>query len=144
MILRDVFLYPDLVEFHARRKDLSSIKDQTRHIGNYLRRHLDKLKFHSNEFNRICIIGTENPKDGCVNSCGSVSVYIKFNMDECLLVPLHLRSDYYSDLMRVGLKKCAANHQIPIDNLFTWLDELRKNGYKNEWLFKEKNSKIII
>ncbi|MGZ0077873.1 hypothetical protein [Methylomonas sp. YC3] len=82
MILKNIFLYPDLVEFANREQDLLIVKDQTRHLCNYLERRLAVLKFHADGFNRICVIGKSQPQEMHINSSSVLAVYIPFNMEE--------------------------------------------------------------
>lgn len=141
MLLKNIFLYPDLVEFKDRSEDLLLIRNQTRFIGNYLARHLAKLKFHAEGFNRVCIIGTSNPKDVYLNTSSALSIEIPFNINECLKLEKHNLADYYSNLYRIGLEECNKIYKLPLKELFLWLDEMKKNNYKNEWTFKQKTFK---
>ncbi|MGZ0077874.1 hypothetical protein [Methylomonas sp. YC3] len=47
-------------------------------------------------------------------------------------------------LLKEGLKKCAAKYEIPIDELLSWLEEMKQDGYRNELIFKKKHLKIMI
>lgn len=143
MILKDIFLYPDLVEFSARKGELLRIRDQTRHIGNYLGRQLTRLKFHADGFNRICVIGKSTPIATYLNSSAALTVYIPFNIEECLKVPHDELSDYYATLFKIGLNKCASDYSIPIAELISWLGEMKRGGYRNNWTFKERSFKAL-
>lgn len=138
MILNNIFLYPDLVEFNDRNEDLTIVRNQTRHICNYLARNLQKLKFQVNGFNRICIIGMNDPKGIYINSSSVLSVGVPFKMDECKEIKRKDLGDYYSSLIKIGLNDCAQVYKLPIEEMFFWLEELKKNNYKNEWIFKDK------
>jgi len=139
MVLKQIYLYPDLVEFNTRPDDLIIIRDQTRSICNFLERQLAKRKFKTEGFKRICIIGYSNLQEEIyINSCQVLSVPILFNMDECRQTPQCKLDDYYAELLIVGLKRCATKYQIPLDDMLVWLDDLKQNGYINKWTFKEK------
>lgn len=138
MILKSIFLYPDLVEFSTREKDLLAVRDQTRHICNYLDRRLPTLKFQADGFNRICIIGQTHPHETHINSSSVLAVYIPFDMDACRSVPQSELSDYYAGLLKIGLEKCYTTHKIPRDELLFWLEEMKRDNYRNEWTFKGK------
>ncbi|GAA3764672.1 hypothetical protein [Flavobacterium ginsengiterrae] len=141
MILNNIFLYPDLVEFNDRNEDLSIVRNQTRHICNYLARNLQKLKFPVSGFNKICVIGMTNPKGTYLNSSSALSVGVIFDMNECRKIERKDLGDYYSNLLKTGLNNCAKNYKLPIEEMFLWLEELKKNNYKNEWIFKERTFK---
>jgi hypothetical protein len=141
MILKSIFLYPDLVEFAARREDLALVKDQTRHIGHYLGRKLASLKFQTDGFDRVCVIGKKDPQETYVNSSSVLSVYVPFDMDQCRQLPREKLSDYYASLYESGLQKAAITHLLPSTPLLAWLKELKQNDYRNDWLHKEKTFK---
>jgi hypothetical protein len=141
MILKSIFLYPDLAEFSARRDDLALVKDQTRHIGHYLGRKLADLKYQTVGFDRVCVIGKKNPQETYVNSSSVLSVYVPFDMDQCRQLPREKLSDYYAALYVSGLKEAAAKHRLPITEMLAWLQELKQDNYRNEWLHKEKTFK---
>ncbi|KRD10901.1 hypothetical protein ASE21_04045 [Flavobacterium sp. Root901] len=141
MLLKNIFLYPDLVEFQNRPEDLSLIRYQTRYIGNYLSRNLAKLKFNAGGFNRVCVVGQSNPEKVYRNSSSAVSVGIHFDIDECLKTGKQYLGDYYSKLYKLGLEECNKVYKLPLSELFFWLDELKNLNYKNEWTFKERTFK---
>ncbi|NBF01491.1 hypothetical protein GV819_04220 [Pseudomonas sp. Fl5BN2] len=144
MILKQIYLYPDLVEFHNRAKDTSIIRDQTRHICNYLERQLSSLKFNSEKFNKICIIGYSNPQNEMyVASTNALAVPIGFDIDHCRSTPKELLARYYIDLLIDGLKKASSAFDIPLDHLLEWLDDFKAGGLRNEWVFKDKNFRHI-
>lgn len=140
MVLKHIYLYPDLVEFiNTRPNDLYIIRDQTRSICNFLERQLVKRKFKTEGFNRICIVGYSNVQEEMyINSCKVLSIPILFNIDECRQTPQDKLDDYYAKLLIVGLKRCATKYQISLDEMLVWLDDLKQNGYINKWIFKER------
>jgi hypothetical protein len=138
MILKDIFLYPDLIEFSRRKEDLLMVRDQTRHIGNYLGRRLADLKFQADGFNRICVVGQTKPRSTYISSTATLLVHIPFDMDECRSVPRDELSNYYATLLETGVEKCASEYRIPVDELLSWLQEMKQDGYRNEWTFKDK------
>jgi hypothetical protein len=141
MILRSIFLYPDLVEFASQREDVVIVKEQTRHIGHYLGRKLAALKFQTVGFDRVCVIGKTIRQDNYVNSSSALSVYVPFDMTLCRQLQDEILSDYYAEIYAVGLNKAAATHSMPIAQLLGWLDELKQNNYCNDWVHKEKTFK---
>lgn len=141
MILKHIYLYPDLVEFADRKDDLAVVRDQTRHVCNYLERQLAALKFQVSGFNRICVIGYTNPATAemYVNTSHALSVPIEFDMDKCRATPPHLLGDYFANQLAIGLRRCASEYLIPLNEMLGWLADLKAKGYRNEWTFKEKS-----
>jgi len=135
MILKQIYLYPDLVEFNIRSKDASIIRDQTRHICNYLERQLLKLKFNSEDFNKICIIGYSTPKSEIyIASTRALAVPISFDIDHCRSLPTDSVANYYIDLLIAGLKKPHHNSTSQLVTYFNGLTTLNPaafvmNGY---------------
>ena len=139
MILKHLYLYPDLVEFNTRLDDLHVVRDQTRHICNFIERQLAQYKFSAEGFSRICVIGCSNSqKEMYIHSSQALSVPIQFDMNECRSVPKHKLGDYYAELLKTGLVRCATKYSIPLNEMLGWIDSLKGNDYRNEWTFKEK------
>jgi hypothetical protein len=139
MILKQIYLYPDLGEFAGCPQDLLAVRDQTRHICNYLERQLASLRFDAAGFNKICVIGYSiPPAEMLINTCQSLSVPIEFDMSACRRIPRDLLGDYYAGLLAGGLRKCSSRYEIPLDEMLGWLTCLKQQGYRNEWMFKER------
>jgi hypothetical protein len=138
MILKQIYLYPDLVEFNLN-KNLDTIRYQTRFICNYLEQKLKVLKFETKEFNKICLIGYEkNWQEIYVNPFKSLSAPVKFRMEEYLKISPNDLPSYFINLLREGLIYIEKNHQIPLPEILNWLLEFEKNGCINKWIHKEK------
>jgi hypothetical protein len=139
MILKQIYLYPDLVEFNSRSEDVSVVRDQTRHICNYLERQLDSLKFDSGGFNKVCIVGYGNPSSEMyVASTKALAVPVAIDMDYCRSVSNDTLVSYYIELLTFGLKKASLEFNIPLGHFLQWLDDFKAVGYRNEWVFKDK------
>lgn len=140
MILKQIYLYPDLVEFQGRSQDVAIVRDQTRHICNFLERQLATFKFNCEKFNKICIIGCSAPLRAMyLVSSNALAVPVVFDIDRCRAIPAHLLAAYYIDLLVIGLTRAASELAIPLDDLLRWLDAFKAGGYRNAWTFKDKN-----
>ena len=140
MILKQIYLYPDLIEFSACPEDRLAAQDQTRHICNYLERNLSSLKFEANGFNKICFVGYSRPAiEMHINSSNALCVPIAFDMKSWRQMPREKMSDFFADMLRAGLQKCADNYEIPLENMLQWLSNLCEKNYRNEWDFREKS-----
>jgi hypothetical protein len=84
------------------------------------------------------VIGQTKPQSACIASTATLAVHIPFDMDECRSVPRDELSNYYAALLKTGLEKCASEYRIPVDELLSWLQEMKQDGYRNEWTFKDK------
>ena len=140
MILKKLFLYPDLVEFVARKPDVQLIRDQTRYVCNYIERRLSEIRFNADGFAKICIVGGHGGEVS-VNSSSALVSYVPFDIDECLSINKQERGIYYSELLRKGLRRCSTAYDIPEKEIILWLDEFHKLNYRNEWIYQVKSSK---
>ncbi len=52
-------------------------------------------------------------------------------------------SGYYLELLEQGFKQASEIATIPLDTLFTLIDEFKKGGCKNEWIHKKKRFKEL-
>ena len=138
MILRELYLYPDLVQYPQNLT--GTFRDQTRCLCNYLERNvLKKLKFKADGFKRICIIGTSNPKNKVtVNSSNVACIEVLFSEDEYLSKSGNELDEYFINMLNVGLNKLDEQKQIPLEELCSGLESFRNNAYKNEWVHKSK------
>lgn len=143
MILRDIYLYPDLVEYPI--STTSIFRYQTRNICNYLERvALKSLKFKTNDFRRICIIGKSSPNDTAyVNSSNVLGVDVKFNEKEYLSLNTTQLNEYFIELLKDGINKINEHIQIPKKELLEGIESFRLGGYKNRWTQKTKQMKSL-
>ena len=137
MNLKQIYLMPDWTEFQAREN--SDFQFQTRHICNYIERRLAPEKVVMDGFNRIVVVGQSAPGAMLVNSSHVLSVPVAINMDEWRSLDETGRPDYYATLLKAGFDRCATNYAIPVDKMTSWLAELKRDGYRNEWVFKTKS-----
>jgi hypothetical protein len=140
MILKNIFLYPDLEEFHLRNNERYLIQCQTNFITNYLERQLKELKFEAKDFNQICFIAYEKEwQEQHVDSFKNLSIPVKINFNECLKINKDQLPDYFINLISNGLNELPAEFIVPKNELLNWLKNFKNDGYKNQWLFKERS-----
>lgn len=142
MILRELYLYPDLVEF---QDDIVCLfRDQSRSICNYLERQLKPVKFDANGFKRICFIGKNEPKlECCVNSSKVLTVEVYFDEKMYKLLEKNQLNAFFTEMLVSGIEKCQMQYKIPVYELLNALEGFRENGYINKWTFKDKSLKHI-
>ena len=75
MILKEIYLYPDLGEFSD--EIIHPFRGQSRSICNFLERHRGAEKFETPNFKKICFVGTRQAvNEPCVNSSGALIVNV--------------------------------------------------------------------
>ncbi len=141
MILRDIYIYPDLAEFPT--EITSELRFQTRCLCNFLERNVLKgLKFPAKGFKRICVIGSMAPKEGCfVNSCHVLSVEVLIDIDQFRRATEGQLQELFIGLLLGGLCKCSAAHPLPVEALQAGIRVFRREGYRNEWVHKRRSFK---
>ena len=137
MILKNIILFPNGVEYCMRLEEVGLVREQTPFISKYLELHLKPLKFNADGFNQIEFSGTSTPKDIHIY-LQTLVVPVKFDLTECLAVPLGERTDYYLALMEAGLRRVEDISLIPKDLMLGWLDDFRRDGCKTVWTHKER------
>lgn len=142
MKLKNIYLYPDLVEFQSDAIQL--FRDQTRYICNFLQRQLKSSDLETNGFNKICIVCKSMPRAACyVNSSNALIVEIPFSVEEYFSVAAEDLPDYFINLLSIGFNKASKEFYLPIDTLSAAIKLFRNIEYKNEWVYVEKNFKLI-
>ncbi|AXA58032.1 hypothetical protein ACNT2N_04170 [Pseudomonas thivervalensis] len=141
MILKEIYLYPDLGEFSD--EIIHPFRDQSRSICNFLERHLSAEKFETPNFKKICFVGTRQAVDEpYVNSSGALIVNVSLDTEQykkCTSV--NELNEFFIQRLLEGLEKCRPHMALPLDLLKNAMDEFRRNHYKNEWTFKQKKIK---
>ena len=142
MILKEVYLYPDLVEYPD--KIVHPFRDQSRSICNFLERQLKAFKFNADGFKRICIIGKSLPTAECfVNSSKVLVVEVQFDQKQYLELNEEGLNPYFAEILKAGFTKCKNQFTIPVEELMAGLDKFCADGYINEWCFKTKEFKPL-
>lgn len=140
MILKEFYLYPDLVEYS--NEVTYPFRDQSRCICNYLERQIKRLKFKTNGFKRICIKGKLSPDNDCfINSSNVLTVEVCFDEDKYKTLSEDKLNDYFIDMLHEGFKKCKKQFDIPLVELTSHIEQFCLNEYVNEWIFKTKQIK---
>ncbi|SIO92802.1 hypothetical protein [Vibrio spartinae] len=142
MILKELYLYPDLVEYSD--EIVHPFRDQSRSICNYLERELKLVKFDANGFKRICFIGKSVPSKDCyINSSKVLIVEFKFDEKNYLSLDNSELNDFFRELLELGITKCERQYSIPSHELRESLAKFKEGGFLNEWCYKSKMIKEI-
>ncbi|WP_193367901.1 hypothetical protein [Pelagibius marinus] len=137
MILRDIHLYPDLVEFNGHPR-LGQFRDRTRCLCHFVGKRVARENFKA-PFGRICVIGKSSPGAVCfVNTSKVLTVDVPFSTADFGKLDDEQPSDYFIDLLRLGLDKVCGQYEIPLVAFHEAIDEFRAGGYRNEWIWKRK------
>lgn len=141
MILKEIYLYPDLVEFSD--DIIHPFRDQSRSICNFLERSLSAEKFETPNFKKICFIGTSQAAgEAYVNSSGVLIVNVTLDTErykKC--TSTSELNELFIELLLEGLEKGVKHTALPDGLLKSAIDDFRRNHYKNEWTFKQKKIK---
>lgn len=137
MILRDLYLYADLVEFNGHSA-LTPFRGQTRSLCHFVGSRVAREKFRA-PFGRICVIGASAPGDACsVNSCNVLGVEVPFTAADFAHLDDAQPNDYFIGLLEHGLAKAAAQHALPLAAYTQAIADFRAGGYRNEWVWQKK------
>lgn len=141
MILKELYLYPDLVEYPGGITDV--FRDQTRCLCNYLERTaLKSTRFKSEDFKRICVIGSKTPNDTVtINSSNVACITTSFDPEEYASKSDVELQEYFISMLCNGLDSLSQKESIPIQEIEAEIESFRKAGYKNEWIHKTKKLK---
>lgn len=124
----------------------SNFQFQSRFIGNYLRRQFRSANFEPKGYKRllvnVCQLECPPNKMGTFYS-SDLCVYLPFEKNKYNNLPKDQLADFYIDLYLKGIQKAQQTHAFPEPFIQEKLDELKSNGYKNEWEFKSKTFKEI-
>jgi hypothetical protein len=113
---------------------------RSRFICNYIEREvLGKIRFRTENFDRIVISVSSTPKDG---------VFVNTERVACVDIPFDRQlyesksgtdlSFYYIAKLKEGIEKCARFIHIPRDQIFQGLEEFVAGGLKNYWIHKQR------
>ena len=118
-------------------------KLHTRFISHFLSTQIRKLKFQTDgTFNMISIAPTPKETTNCsIVPLDCLKVEIPFNQEKYEKVKQTYNFSYYFELLEKGFKEAANYKDIPLKELLGIIEEFKKNGAKNEWIFKKKTFK---
>ena len=140
MILKKVFIYPSLEDdYDDRLRD--SFRYESRSFCYYLERRLKDLKFQSEFFSKMCIIGRKEPGSICdVNSSNAVAVEVPFEMEDYIPLKGDLAgaNRLFLQLFQYGVGKINKQHKIPADSLLMWARDFEDGQFGNCWVHKSK------
>lgn len=142
MILKEIYLYPDLIEFD--KSVVGIFRDQSRSICNYIERHLKAIKFKSEGFKRICFVGKKKPSDlAYINSSKVLIVEVFFDEGTYNNLTDDELDLYFFNALSGGVDKVKEQFSIPSEAIYSRLNDFQKENYVNQWLFKKKNFKAL-
>ncbi|EDQ7230751.1 hypothetical protein XL92_004257 [Salmonella enterica subsp. enterica] len=142
MILKEIYLYPELLDYGEEITFL--FKKQSRSLCNYIERHLKSIKYQTADFKRICFVCQNEPlSDTYVNTCNVLCVSIPMDEDEYTSKKKESLNEYFINLLTLGVDKCSKTHPLPNDHIMAAINEFRRGGYVNKWLFKKKKLKEL-
>ena len=119
----------------------------SRFICNYLSKAVRKLRIET-PFTMICItLGTDNRPNRYREYDRGVSTWVTFTSEDIAryeaMTKLEDRYELYLGILEQGYRQISEDYDIKMDSLLSLHDEFRKNGYKNEWVFKKKRLKEL-
>jgi hypothetical protein len=143
MILTQVYLYPDLVEF--RTDAAFAFRNQTRLLCHYVQRYLAPLKIQTNGFNRIFVIG-KNQASGasCLNSSNVLVVEVQLDIEEYKKVLVGDLPEYFISLLKAGFEKAIRNQNLPRNFFGNVFEIFGAAGYKNRWTHATKRFSLLV
>lgn len=115
----------------------------SRFISNYLSVEIRKCKFKTDgTFNMISVRPALKISEICkIVGDDALRASVSFNKDDYDKMNEVQRYEYYMQLLEEGYQICNQFKKIPLEYLLKLHQELRSNGYKNEWLYKKKKFK---
>lgn len=134
MIFSDIHIYPDLIEYP--REMTSRFRYSTRPLCNFLQRNVLKgLRFQTT-FRRLCVVGTENPREDVqVNTSNVATAKVTFDYPGYVqLESTRARQEYFIDMLCDGISRCSRHHSTPTLALAAGIERFRDGGYVNEWV----------
>ncbi|WP_330983697.1 MULTISPECIES: hypothetical protein [Enterobacterales] len=142
MILKEIYLYPEILDY---REEITFLfKKQSRSLCNYIERYLKAVKYQTDDFKRICFVCQKEPLSNTyINTCNVLCVSIPMSQDEYTNKKKEFLNEYFISLLMLGMDKCNETHPLPSDIIIAAINEFRREGYINEWVFKKKKLKEL-
>jgi len=139
MNLRYIALYMD-AESGYKDPFRDNFNLNARFLSNYMSVQIRKLKLETDgTFNMISVKPSTKNEHLCkIVGEKALNASVLFNKDAYEQMNDEEKYEYYLQLLEEGYKICAHNKKIPIEQLFKLHQDFRNNGYKNEWLHKNK------
>ena len=109
--------------------------EQSTSLCTFLGFHISPLKYKTENYNHICLIGRSKPADGPISvQDGTMAVEFHFEPSEYLK---HSKGsdkelqEYFIAILKKRLPELS--DYLPAPAMLEGLDAFRQNGYKNEW-----------
>ncbi|MDO3645107.1 hypothetical protein [Mucilaginibacter sp. L3T2-6] len=142
--IRDISLELDYEEnLHTPKKYTSDFSIHCRFIGNYLRRQVKAIDFEPVGYNRLFISACQFTVAPNYVFENTLRVSVLFDQNKYDKLPKKDLPDFFIELYKAGIGKASQTHKVPVKYLLIKLEELKENGYENEWEFKSKTFKDI-
>lgn len=137
MLLRDIALFLNVDEYE--REYRSEFGFRSRYVCNYLSRRLQGLRFKADGFQKLCVEGRHEAEEGCP-IVGANAVVASISFDQAAYEALRPgeQHEFFIGMLLEGIETCARYKEIPLDELVSSIEEFRRDGYRNVWLFKKK------
>lgn len=115
----------------------------SRFICNYLSIQIRKLQFETDgTFNMISVAPSNNITDQFkIVGEKSLKARVSFNKSDYDQMNKLEKYEYYMQLLEEGYRICAQHKEVPCEHLLKLHQGFRENGYKNEWIHKQKKFK---
>ena len=120
--------------------------DNVNFISNYMSKRIRSYHIKTDgSYNLLCISLTTGENSSRIESVNALTVYLHFSLEDkkryLQLKNEKERFEFYLSLLEKGYRIAEKLKPIPIELLIYLHSEFRKNGYKNERLFKKKRIK---
>lgn len=116
----------------------SEFRFRNRFIGNYLTRLVRKSGSITDNFNRVIVIAKEGQTKGVLVEDKFLKIEIPFNRIAYERATGDELPRFFSDMYLSGFELAREVSTFPYSLLNEGIEELRRNGYRNEWQAKSK------
>lgn len=137
MLLKHIYLYLNLDEYPDELS--STFGFRTRYICNFIERSLKRLRFHTEDFSKICVQGTDTPEESCpVRFENAANPTVKFDLNRYKALGPNEHHEFFIAMLLEGIEKCGRHHSIPLGSIKEAIQDFRHLGYRNEWIHQVK------
>jgi hypothetical protein len=137
MLLKHIYLYLNLDEYPDELATPFGFR--TRYICNFLEKRLKPLKYQADGFSKICVQGKHVPEEACpIISENAVVPSVMFDQERYQMLDTDEHHEFFIGMLCEGIEKCARNHHIPLAAMMEAIEDFRRGGYKNEWIYQTK------
>jgi len=143
MFLRYISAMLDGVEYNFLGKDGfdygARFGFRERYIGNYLGRKLKAVRFPTEGYNAIILVGKHDPENRCsVVPVKALHTPVHFDQARYDSLGPDEHHEFFLGMYIEGIEKANRDFPIPYDVLMQGIADFRQGGYKNEWVHQRK------